>query len=140
MLDELHVLSQQYLHAHGQQYKRDCMQSKVFAHRFSILSGQRGVGKTTFIIQHLLATVKQDITSEHILYVPADHFSVNQYALYAIAEAFAQAGGKLIVFDEIHKYQNWSSELKSIYDTFPQLNVIASGSSALEIHKGSHDL
>jgi len=49
-------------------------------------------------------------------------------------------GGKLLCFDEIHKYQNWSQELKSIYDTFPSLQIIASGSSALEINKGSHDL
>ena len=49
-------------------------------------------------------------------------------------------GGELVAFDEIHKYKNWSLELKSIYDTFPDLKVIASGSSALEIHKGSHDL
>lgn len=31
-------------------------------------------------------------------------------------------------------------ELKSIADTFADLNVLASGSSALEIYKGSHDL
>jgi predicted AAA+ superfamily ATPase len=46
----------------------------------------------------------------------------------------------MICFDEIHKYPNWSTELKSIYDTFPKLIIVASGSSALEIYKGSHDL
>lgn len=47
---------------------------------------------------------------------------------------------KFIAIDEIHKYANWSLELKSIYDTFTDLKIIASGSSALEIQKGSHDL
>ena len=60
--------------------------------------------------------------------------------LYDIAQNFEQLGGKFIAFDEIHKYPDWSMELKSIYDTFPNLKIIASGSSALEIHKGSHDL
>ena len=46
----------------------------------------------------------------------------------------------MICFDEIHKYPNWSTELKSIYDTFPKLTTVASGSSALEIYKGSRDL
>jgi len=49
-------------------------------------------------------------------------------------------GGTHICFDEIHKYAEWSMELKSIYDSFPELRIIASGSSTLEIKKGSHDL
>ena len=40
----------------------------------------------------------------------------------------------------IHKYPEWSKEVKSIYDSFPNLRIIASGSSAMEIYKGSHDL
>jgi len=60
--------------------------------------------------------------------------------MYEIAETFEMEGGKLLCFDEIHKYANWSQELKSIYDEFPNLQILASGSSALEINKGSHDL
>ncbi len=60
--------------------------------------------------------------------------------LYAIAEHFTRNGGEFIAFDEIHKIENWSILLKSISDSFPKLKILASGSSALEIHKGSHDL
>jgi predicted AAA+ superfamily ATPase len=60
--------------------------------------------------------------------------------MYEIAEHFEQNGGDLLCFDEIHKYSNWSQELKSIYDNFPNLRILASGSSALKIDKGSHDL
>jgi uncharacterized protein len=74
------------------------------------------------------------------LYVSMDSFLVGELSMYEIAERFEMEGGKLLCFDEIHKYQNWSQELKSIYDTFPSLQIIASGSSALEINKGSHDL
>jgi uncharacterized protein len=72
--------------------------------------------------------------------VPTDHFAVNRFSIYEIAEAFVKMGGTHICFDEIHKYAEWSMELKSIYDSFPELRIIASGSSALEIKKGSHDL
>ena len=61
-------------------------------------------------------------------------------SIYTVAEAFELGGGELLCLDEIHKYDNWSQALKSIYDSFPSLQVIASGSSALEIHRGSHDL
>src|SRR5208337_442727 len=61
-------------------------------------------------------------------------------SLYEIAEEFHKMGGKILALDEIHKYPNWSQELKSLYDTFPKLTVVASGSSALQMYKGSHDL
>jgi len=102
--------------------------------------GQRGVGKTTLLIQYLLDYTNGDHLSPKILYVQADHFIVGGMKLYEIAKEFFLMGGEFIAFDEIHKYPNWSIELKSIYDTFPNLRVLASGSSALEIHKGSHDL
>jgi hypothetical protein len=46
----------------------------------------------------------------------------------------------LICFDEIHKFPDWSRQLKSITDTFPTLRILATGSSALQIRHGSHDL
>ncbi len=140
ILDELYLLSQSYIETKNQPYQRHWLQKSAFEHRLSILVGQRGVGKTTLIIQYLMDFAKGNIHSKEILYVPSDHFLLSNYALYEIAETFYQQGGKLIAFDEIHKYAQWSKELKSIYDTFPFLKIIASGSSALEIHKGSHDL
>jgi len=74
------------------------------------------------------------------IYIQADHFLVGSQSLYEIAEQFYNLGGELICFDEIHKYTNWSAEMKSIHDTFPKLTIVASGSSALEIYRGSHDL
>ncbi|HSX38408.1 MAG TPA: AAA family ATPase [Chlamydiales bacterium] len=108
--------------------------------RMPILLGPRGVGKTTTLVQVLLDCVAGNRFDPRILYIQADHFCMESTSLYEISEQFKIMGGKWIVFDEIHKYPNWSKELKSIYDTFPNLQIFASGSSALEIHKGSHDL
>jgi predicted AAA+ superfamily ATPase len=135
---EICALSRQYLTTQNQPYQR--VQRLLFEHRLAILLGPRGVGKTTLIIQYLLDYAKQDINSPKILYVPADHFILGATSLYEIAEYFQLLGGELIALDEIHKYPSWSQELKSIYDTFPKLHVIASGSSALAIYQGSHDL
>ena len=102
--------------------------------------GQRGVGKTTAIIQYILRSYESDLFTPKALYVQTDHFLVANQPIYEIAEQFYNLGGELICFDEIHKYADWAGELKSIHDTFPKLKIIASGSSALEIYRGSHDL
>ena len=140
-INDLYLLSRRYLEIKNKPYIRDVTDKQnCFKHRLSILVGQRGVGKTTLIIQHLLDQAKNNALDTKILYVPSDHFLLGELSLYEIADTFSKLGGKIIAFDEIHKYANWSKELKSIYDTFPELRIIASGSCALEIYKGSHDL
>ncbi len=137
MLDVLFPLSEQLLGVLYRPYARYFIKKHSFEHRITIIRGQRGVGKSTVVAQLLC---QLDLPERKILYVPVDHFLVKNYSLYEIAEAFALQGGLYLGFDEIHKYSNWSQELKSIYDTFPQLHVFASGSSAFAIHRGSHDL
>ena len=140
MLDELKKLSQHFLKLKNAPYKRYFIQTNPFKHRLSLLLGQRGVGKTTTLVQFLLEKASQDLYDPSILYVQADHFQVGNASLYEIAEEFYTMGGKTLALDEIHKYANWSQELKSLYDTFPNLTIVASGSSALQMYKGSHDL
>ncbi len=140
MLEELRQLSQGFLKLKNSPYRRYFIQSQPFKHRLSLLLGQRGIGKTTTLVQFLLDKVSQDLYDPSILYVQADHFLMGTTSLYEIADEFSAMGGKYIAFDEIHKYPNWSQELKSIYDTFPKLTVVTSGSSALQVYQGSHDL
>lgn len=140
MFEEIRKLSQHFLKLKNSPYRRYFIQKDPFKHRLSLVLGQRGVGKTTTLVQHLLDQTEQDFTNTSILYVQVDHFQVSGLSLYEIAEQFDTLGGKILALDEIHKYPNWSQELKSIYDTFPKLKLIVSGSSALQMHKGSHDL
>lgn len=140
MLDELYSLSQTFLHLRNRSFHRYFLQETPLTNRFSIIVGQRGIGKTTAMTQYLLEQANGDRFSRQILYLQADHFLLSRTSLYDIADEFYGLGGKLICFDEIHKYPDWSLELKSIFDTFPDLRILASGSSALEIARGSHDL
>lgn len=139
-MDDIYRLSQTQLSIFNREYRRYFLREHELTRRLCIITGQRGIGKTTALVQHLLDVAGQDKLSDAILYVQSDHFLMRDRSLYGIAEQFVQLGGKTICFDEIHKYPGWSMELKSIYDTFSELNVLASGSSALEIYKGSHDL
>jgi len=98
--------------------------------------GARGVGKTTFILQYLK---ELNIPLEKKLYFSVDHFYALNYSLYEIAEEFSKIGGSVLAIDEIHKYPNFATELKSIYDTF-DLKVIFSGSSAIALENSKVDL
>jgi predicted AAA+ superfamily ATPase len=140
MIEEFFRLSQNFIRTNNRNYKRYFLRCYPLKNRFSIIIGQRGIGKTTTIVQHILSSYSNDPFTNKAIYIQADHFLVGNHSLYEIAESFYNMGGKLICFDEIHKYSNWSKELKSINDTFPKLKIVASGSSALEIYRESHDL
>ena len=101
------------------------------------VKGARGVGKTTLLLQRLKVIDSSPVKS---LYVSLDdiYFSANN--LVDLAGSFVKLGGENLFLDEVHKYDNWSQEIKNIYDDYPELNVVFTSSSALEIHKGSHDL
>lgn len=100
------------------------------------LVGPRGVGKSTLVKQRIL----ESNNPEEWLYVSADHSYFSGHTISGLADVFVKEGGKHFVIDEIHKYKNWSKELKQIYDTHGKLQVIFTGSSILDIKKGSADL
>jgi hypothetical protein len=116
------------------------MDQNPFGNRCTMITGQRGVGKTTCLVQHIVDCYPDYASSPRCLYLPADHFVVAQKPLYEIATEFCNGGGELLCLDEAHKNPNWSRDLKSIIDTLPSLRVVASGSSMLQLQKGSHDL
>jgi predicted AAA+ superfamily ATPase len=105
--------------------------------RLTGLVGPRGVGKTTLLVQILAEAYDNPAKG---LYMSADHIHVAATGLYAIAEEHHHNGGQLLAIDEIHKYPNWAQEIKSIYDSFPEMRLIISGSSSLQVAKLGHDL
>lgn len=139
-VEAIYGCSRDFLTSLNKDYKRSFLNFSPFDARMAVLLGQRGVGKTTTLIQYLLTYSQHKPDSEKILYLPVDHVLVINTPLFEIAKYFYDHGGEVICFDEIHKYSDWSRELKSIFDSFPKLKIIASGSSALEIYRGTHDL
>ena len=100
------------------------------------LMGPRGVGKTTLVLQH----IKEQLPRKESLYVQVEDFYFASHRLTELADAFAKIGGKYLFIDEIHKYKDWSRELKLIYDYHAELHVVFTGSSVLDIAKGASDL
>lgn len=100
------------------------------------LTGPRGVGKTTLILQY----IKENLSSDISLYVTAEDFYFADHRLLDLADSFVKHGGKYLFIDEIHRYKDWSKELKLMYDYHPELKVVFTGSSVLDINKGVADL
>lgn len=104
--------------------------------RMVAITGARGVGKSTMVLQY----VKTQISDSKVLYISADHTFFTTHTLVEIADDFSKEAGSLIVIDEVHKYPDWSRELKQIYDTHSDMKVIFTGSSVLDIIDGVADL
>lgn len=101
--------------------------------RLICIMGQKGVGKSTLILQHIRKYDNLDET----LYVTADNMYFSGHTLYELAGTFYSQGGKRLYIDEIHKYKEWSTEIKNIFDDYPTLQVVYSGSSLLALRKGN---
>lgn len=100
------------------------------------LVGPRGVGKSTMLLQY----IKMQLDEKDTLYVSADHLYFTSHSLVDLADRFYKMGGKHLFIDEIHKYEGWSIEVKQIFDSYSDLQLIISGSSILDITKGMADL
>lgn len=94
--------------------------------------GQKGVGKSTLILQH----IKKNDNLDETLYVEGDSFFFSGHRIFDLASDFYKMGGKRLYIDEIHKYKGWSTEIKMIYDMLPELSVVYSGSSLLALREG----
>jgi len=118
-------------------FTRSLMDEIKWEARMIGIKGARGVGKTTLMLQYIKKHFEHDPA---VLYVSLDDiwFSDNKFAY--LADQFVKHGGKLLFLDEVHKYPGWSRELKNIYDDFPELKIVFTGSSILEIINSRADL
>ena len=108
-----------------------------WSNRLIGIKGARGVGKTTLLFQYIIL---KKLPKEHTLYISLDDLYFTANTLYDLAEQFVHEGGKHLLVDEVHRYGNWSSELKNIYDDMPDLQVVFTGSSLIHIEKARGDL
>ncbi|MCX6272323.1 MAG: AAA family ATPase [Bacteroidetes bacterium] len=108
-----------------------------WSNRLIAIKGARGAGKTSVLLRHILTGNRN---KPDVLYTSLDHLYFSSHTLLETADSFQKRGGKLLILDEVHKYPNWSQEIKNIYDSFRNLNIVFTGSSILDILKGKADL
>lgn len=102
------------------------------------IKGARGVGKTTLMLQYIKLNLAREL--DFTLYASLDNIWFSENKLIDLVDAFVKRGGKYLFLDEVHKYPNWSRTLKNLYDDYPQLKIVFTGSSLLEILNARADL
>ncbi|MEA2065517.1 MAG: AAA family ATPase [Thermotogota bacterium] len=136
-LDAYFEIQDRLMDSISKKFKRYLYSKIDWKARMIGLTGYRGVGKTTLLLQKL---ADMDVSNSESLYISADNPLVLNDGIYNIGDTFFKHGGKLLVVDESHRYPGWSLELKALYDSFPNKKIIFTGSSSMEIMKGKADL
>ncbi|NVO03163.1 MAG: ATP-binding protein [Bacteroidetes bacterium] len=119
-------------------FKRYLYSEIHWKNRLIAIIGSRGTGKTTMLLQYIKSNYKSD--SSEVLYASLDNLWFSTHSLIHLAEEFSKQGGKALFLDEVHNYPGWSREIKNIYDTYPDMKIVFTGSSLLEVYKGEADL
>ena len=116
---------------------RSIMNDINWSCRLIAIRGAKGVGKTTLMLQYLKM---HNCDCKTMLYASLDSSYFTQHTLIEFTGQFYRNGGMHLFLDEVHKYDNWSKEIKEIYDEYPDLRIVLSGSSLLSIINGDADL
>lgn len=118
-------------------FKRFIWNEIDWSDRLIALMGARGVGKTTLMLQYLKEHYRGN---GNALYVSLDDIYFSNHRLVDFAKTFYNHNGKVLFLDEVHKYPTWAIEIKNLYDSYPDMKIVFSGSSILDIYKGKGDL
>ena len=137
-MDSLFERYQQKLKYTPTNFVRTIMTEINWEARLIGIKGARGIGKTTLLLQYINIHLKEKL--EETLYVSLDALWFNTHTLIDLVTDFVKKGGKYLFLDEVHKYTGWAQELKNIYDDYPELKVVFTGSSLLEILNARADL
>ncbi|MCF0174262.1 MAG: ATP-binding protein [Bacteroidales bacterium] len=137
-MDSLFIKSDRHIANTPTSIVRSEMQKINWSSRLICIQGAKGVGKSTLIKQFV--KLNYSLGDRSVLYCSADSVYFSNHSLVDLASLFTINGGERLIIDEVHKYREWSREIKEIYDLYPELRIIISGSSLLQLLEGDADL
>lgn len=137
-MQRLFQLQEQLLGLTPMEIVRECASKINWESQLVAIRGPKGVGKSTIIRQY----IKQHYAAndQSALYCTLDANYFVDHSILDLVTDFYRIGGKHLFLDEVHKYPNWSREIKEVYDYYPDLRVVISGSSLLSLMQGDADL
>jgi len=143
VMDTLNEISNRLINQVKNLFTRSLANKIDWTERLIEIRGSRGVGKTTLLLQRAKSIIQ---TGGKVVYVSLDLPHFFSHSLYEFADTFVKYGGEYLFLDEVHRYpakhkdSDWSLEIKNIYDSFPNLKIVYSGSSILHLYQGMGDL
>ncbi|MDX2245946.1 MAG: AAA family ATPase [Bacteroidia bacterium] len=136
-MEQLRIRSHAQVSRTTLNYHRDELKTYDWSLRLMGIKGARGIGKTTLMLQHIRQTLG---LSEKAIYLSLDDIFFTENKLIDTARSFYQQGCLFFFLDEVHKYPHWATEVKNLYDTYPDIRIVFTGSSILELTKANADL
>jgi predicted AAA+ superfamily ATPase len=133
-MEKLIHKSERKAQASKEKKKRYLFSQIDWIQKLIIILGYRGTGKTTMVLQYLSSLNRKGI------YLSLDDIYFESNRLVSTVEQLYQLGYRVFLLDELHRYEYWSKDLKQLYDDYEDVQIIATGSSILDISKGSSDL
>jgi predicted AAA+ superfamily ATPase len=118
-------------------FKRYLFHEINWNNRLIGIKGARGTGKTTLVLQYLR---ELKLKPKEAAYFTLDDLYFTTNSLVETAEDFYRGGGKFLFLDEVHKYEGWSQHIKNLYDFYPDLKIVFTGSSIIDIAREEADL
>ena len=137
MLNELFAIQGRMVSKISLNFKRHLYKTINWERRMIVITGARGTGKTTLVLQHYLETYND---LKKCLYISADNPLVLKAGIYNTAAEYFKYHGDCLIIDEVHKQKDWSLEVKGLYDAYPDKKFIILGSSTLNILYEKGDL
>ncbi|HKK76295.1 MAG TPA: AAA family ATPase [Saprospiraceae bacterium] len=139
-MEKLFLRSQAALQTINLEYHRSLFDEIDWSNPLIAITGARGVGKTTLLLQKLKSL---QIPSSEGLYVDLGDLYFSNNKLIDFVEAYLSLGGKYLFLDEVHRYSygSWAEELKRIHDLYRnRLQITFTGSSVIQILNRQADL
>lgn len=136
-MEDLLIKSETLANRTDLQFKRRLYEKINWQNRLIGVKGSRGTGKTTLLLQRLKSLGKP---ASEAAYFTLDDLYFTKHSLVDVATDFYKKGGKVLFLDEVHKYPNWAQHLKNLYDFYPDLQVVFTGSSIIDIARQEADL
>ncbi len=136
-MQQLLSISERIIERTPTEFIRSAYSKIRWKNRLIGIIGARGTGKSTLVLQYLK---KLGLTPTEAAYFSLDELYFTSNTLVDTADKFYKSGGKILALDEVHKYQNWAQEIKNLYDRYPDLKIIFTGSSIIDLSRQSGDL
>ena len=135
-MDYLFEISERLIENVPRKIIREPMQWLSRGDRMIGIKGARGVGKSTLLLQY----ASEKLQGRSKLYISLDDIEFAHRGLAQFADEFVKHGGEYLLVDEVHSYSGWAREMKNIYDRYPDLNIVFTGSSMLQLSEGLSQL
>ena len=118
--------------------RRALMDEIDWSDRLIGIKGTRGVGKTTFLLQYAKEHFR--VENRDCLYINMNNFYFQGKGIAEFATEFYQAGGKVLLIDQVFKQADWSKEIRKCYDELPELKIVFTGSSVMRLKEENPEL